>query len=131
TEEGLRIRLISALAASDGDLGLAQKMRDALLADVDSWTEAELQRAVGFARASFAMQGWATPMYLGHDAPISTSEADSTFLRAWWHMKSGKAWDQQAVLASMEAVKLEELKEASLEMLKEATPRVITGRKPD
>ena len=129
TPIGLRTRLIMVCAPSDKDPELCETMRNALLDDVKTWNQDILDRALGMAQAYLTFGAPATPLFLDAGSPISDSQDDQDFLKAYWHQKSGEDWDPNKLLALMRQITLEDLKKDAEKMLTDAQTLLISGRR--
>jgi len=127
TPLGFQTHLLFACAPVDGEDGLAENARKALLADVQSWNDQTRARALGMAEGYLLNSAPISPLCLDDNRPLSSSLEDETFLQAYWPMKTGKAWNAAALMEQMRQISLEQLKAAATELLSGAETRVVHG----
>jgi hypothetical protein len=99
----------------------AEEVRQALLKDVESWTEANRQRAVGYAGALVTRGGDASPLFFRYGGPLATDVTGRTRMAAYWMSKTGSAWNPEALASSFASIPLEELKAEATAMLSGAS----------
>lgn len=125
TPTGWQSRFIS-LAQPAMDLPeKTETLRKALLEDVAKWTDADLQRAQGMAEAVFLRGVDFSPFAFGPNGALDGTLGSRTFLQAYWLLKTGNAWDAEAFVQQMRAVKLDDLKLTATAMLDVATKRIV------
>jgi hypothetical protein len=122
TPKGFRTRLLMATDLPNDDWPKA--MRAALRADVEGWTDADLKRATGLAKAQMVRGIGPDPFYLTPKGPAGETPAGQAFETAYWHGKAGRALDEARLASQFELVRLDELKETALDMLDRAIGRV-------
>lgn len=129
TPDGFQVRVIAAFQPTANDEEVAGKMRAALLEDVPKWTEADIERARGMAKAIFSRGVEYSPLYLHPSGPIGTGLDDRTFLTAYWLMKTGQSFSVDSLLGQMSDVTLEDLKSMATALLQDSVPVVLSGSK--
>jgi predicted Zn-dependent peptidase len=85
--KGFRLQVTLAFKPREDQAEVAEKVRAALLKDVESWDEAILTRTVGAAELAFESNLLPLPFYLQPDRPLTTSAEDAIYYRAWAAMK--------------------------------------------
>lgn len=120
-------RLLIAGIPSDDVLQRVETIRSDLLADIQSWTPATRDRAVGMAAGVLLYGVSFSPFYVLGDSPPGPTLADQTFMAGYWYMKTGRPWDPPALLDSMKQVSLDDLKAQATSLLSSATVRVLPG----
>jgi hypothetical protein len=127
TNQGWRANLIMGLQPMEDNAAYLAKLgeiKEALLTDVSSWSEADLQRAQGYATALVTRGGDASPLFFRYAAPFSSDVYGQTMMAAYWKMKTGSAWDAQALGAAFTNVSLEQLKADASALLSDSSPTV-------
>lgn len=122
--QGFQLRIVAAARPSKHD---PEQMRNALLADIAAWGFETRERALGMAEAVLIHGIPYSPLYLSRDTPLTSSIEDRTFMAAFWQMKTGRAWDAQEILRTMQAVDTETLQKTAKELVEQAYTRVVTG----
>jgi hypothetical protein len=112
----------------DGEAKYATEMRDALLTDVATWTDATLKRAQAMAEASFARELSISPIWLGPDGPRGRSLADRCAWRGYLEMVGSGALREEVLVGAMKNVDLDQLKAASKDLLEECNVGWLPGR---
>lgn len=110
------------------DPASAAKAREALIADVKSWTADDLTRALAMAHASLRDQILPSPIYLTPSGSAGDGLSAKAFLAAYSRLKFGKALDMGKLLEQMRMVRLTDLKETALMILEGSTISVIAPR---
>jgi predicted Zn-dependent peptidase len=126
---GFELRLLIARSDPSFNPELGSSVKAELEADVDKWTDATRDRAIGMARGSYQFKTGPNPMYLSVRAPLSSSLEDQTFFRLFWQFKSGSAWNAETFVARLESVSTEDLKSAAKELLQKSIVTAIIGMK--
>lgn len=96
------------------------EIQAALLAAVAAWTEKDRLRAVGIARAELRGGVPLSMLSLDADGPPTPDLRGRAFLAGYWPMKTGLPYDPGRLLDGMEAVRLNEMKEAAASMIQTA-----------
>lgn len=125
TPTGWQSRLISLTLPAQDLREKTEQLRKALRDDVSKWTDADLQRAQGMADAVFLRGVDFSPFAFGPNGALDGSLGSRTFLQAYWQLKTGNAWDAEAFVQQMHAVKLDDLKSTAANMLDVAMKRVV------
>jgi hypothetical protein len=107
---------------------LAKAMKLKMLEGVQAWMDSDLARARGMAEGIMNRGFEMSPLYFNPSWPVTESLDDQVFLRGYWRMKTGQAWDPKKLLGQMAAASLQEVKDAASDMLTNAIPHVIPGR---
>lgn len=127
TAKGWEPRLAIAMKATGEEVGASAAMRDAIQKDVDGWNETDLRRAQGMAEAVLNRMPELSPLSLWRNGPVSNSLEGRTFLKGYWQLKTGRAWDPKQMSSDMSLVSLADLKEAGKTMVEMASVRIIPG----
>ncbi len=116
TTLGWTPRIILAIASHDGPT--SQRVRSELSASITKWSEEDRLRALGFATSVFRRGLDFSPLYFTNQGPPSSTIEDQAFLAAYWGMKTGRTWDAEQLIKSMNQVNLEDLREAGQALIK-------------
>ncbi|MFZ4508056.1 MAG: hypothetical protein ACOYON_10220 [Fimbriimonas sp.] len=125
TPEGWCTRLILLQRSSEADPSQGEKVTALLREDVNSWQDSDRLRALRVLRESLAGEFPLGALYLEPSGPIGSRTADETFMAAYFRAKTGRTWNREALLAGLEKVSLDELKQTALEFLNAA--KLIRG----
>lgn len=106
----------------------ATEMRDMLLKDVESWTEATLVRAQAMAEAAFARNLSISPIWLSSDGPMGTTLMDRCAWRGFLEMVGSGALREEVMVGAMKNVDLDQLKEQAKALLQECNAGWLPGR---
>jgi hypothetical protein len=128
SESGLRLRVIVTFSSRKEEENVPAGLRDGLLKEVASWTEADLARAKTMLRAAMVDDVIPGPICLGVERPLAASLSDRTLLAGYWWMKTGAAYDQDKLLEATDAVTLDQLKSTATDLLTKANASLISGR---
>ena len=127
TKDGWLPRLLIATIPPADTKTEFDTIRAELLTDIQSWTEASRLRAIGMAEAVLIQHVRFDPIYALGTSTVGDSLEDRTFLAAYWKIKTGQDWNQNALLASMKQVTLADLKEQATNLITSAIPRILEG----
>ncbi|HSI73978.1 MAG TPA: hypothetical protein VK934_12445, partial [Fimbriimonas sp.] len=119
TETGFNTRLV--ILAEPG--ASSERIREALLKDINTWKEPERVRALGMAQAVIERENGFSPFYLSGLEPIVSDFEGRVFMAGYWHMKTGLAWNPALILANLNDIPLTELQEAAKEIVRAPDPR--------
>jgi len=89
--------------------------KKAVQKDVETWTEATRQRALGMARVIFTLGLPYSPLYNLPNGP--SGAGDETFFDAWWAMRTGQRFDASSFLERLNQVDLATLKQTAGQIL--------------
>ncbi len=127
TADGFRARIVIAVKPSDQEGTFAQAAQSALLEDVASWTDANRSRASALAQSVYLRGLPLNPLQLQANGVIGVSQADRTFMTAYWPLKTTKFWSEKDLVKSLQDVSLDDMRDAATDILKSSLPRVISG----
>jgi predicted Zn-dependent peptidase len=128
SEGGVRLRIVVTMAPRPDEDTLPEQVRAGILKDIDTWTEADLARAKAVLRAALAGGEIPGPFWFRSDRPLDSGDDDRTLLAAYWRMKTGGDYDQEALLASCASTNLEQIKAAAKRTVAGAQTSLISGR---
>ena len=127
TSGGWRANLILGLQPMSGNAEYLAKLgeiKETLLSDVSAWSEADLQRAQGYATALVTRGGEASPLFFRYAGPFTSDVYGQTMMAAYWKMKTGSEWDAQALSEAFTNVSLEQLRAEAAALLEDSSPTV-------
>jgi len=127
TRDGWVPRLLIASIPTDVTADRVKTIKNDLMDDVKSWTEASRARALGMAEAVFKHDVPFSPLYVLGASPVGNSLEARTFMAGYWPLKTGTPWDPDALLAAMKKTSLDDLKDQASAILTSAIPRVLPG----
>jgi predicted Zn-dependent peptidase len=125
--KGWQPRLILAMRPRADEVEVVSTLRTALLSDVERWSEAHRLRAVGMADLSLTRATELSPLSLWRTGPVPNNLEGRTFLKAYWPMKTGQAWNPERLADATRNVTLADLKAAAHELLEQANVTLLTG----
>jgi hypothetical protein len=129
SNDGWIPRLVVAAADLKDPQTAGEELKKQLLADVDSWTEADRSRAVGLAEGVLLRGVPLSPFYFHADRPVTGSITDRPFLEAYWLSKTGNPWSAAQVVSRLQGVSLAALKASATRMLS-LSQLVVRSPKP-
>lgn len=125
TRSGWVPRLMLAHDATPAPTDLAARLREALLADVETWDAPVLARAQAILRAAVSSGFELNPVYVGPERPIGTTLVDRVSLRGYLLMAGAGRWDEARLLDTVATVQLDDLKAEAKLMLEEASETMV------
>lgn len=128
TGNGFRTRIVMAVKPNEEEGSYAESVRSALLEDVSAWREANRGRAAAMAESVYLRGLPLNPLQLQVSGQVGVTQRDETFMTAYWPLKTSKFWLEKDLVKSLQAVTLDEMKDAATEMLKGSIPRMISGQ---
>ncbi|MEZ0327945.1 MAG: hypothetical protein ACAH95_18785 [Fimbriimonas sp.] len=123
TPEALETRLLIETDPAESDL---DRVQSALLKDIDGWSDADKLRALGIADAVINRQNEFSPFYLSGFTPVLSDLSGRTLISAYWQMKTGQAWVPDQIFENLRNISLEDLKEAAKQIVN-GQVRVLKG----
>jgi hypothetical protein len=127
TREGWIPRLLIACIPTEDVKDRVKAIKSDLIDDVNAWTPASRDRALGMAEAVFKFHVPYSPLYVLGAAPVGETLDDRTFIAGYWQMKTGKVWDADRLVEAMKQVSLDDLKQQASTILTTVIPRVLPG----
>lgn len=125
--DGFSPRFAYARAARAEDADELERVRKALLEDVQGWTEKDRLRALGIARSVLAGRLPLDPVSVDAHGPAPMGIEGRAFLAAYWPMKTGAPYDPDRLEGLMEHVRLADLQARAVAMLSGAQKSVRFG----
>jgi hypothetical protein len=129
TQGGVRLRILLEHGGTEEVLSLIDPLRSDLENEVKAWTQADRARGLTLLK-SWLLDGLGfSPIWLLPEGKVVQSEDEKTHLAAWWRMKFGLDLNAEQLAASLEKVKLDELRAATLADLESASARMLIPSK--
>ena len=128
TAEGWSPYLIMVRKSENEEAKFATDMKDALMKDVETWTDGTVSRAQAMARASFTRRLISSPVWLDSSGPMSQSLIDRCSWRGYLEMVGSGALREELLVDAMENVDLDQLKEQAVALLEESNAGWLPGR---
>lgn len=118
--KGWQLRLIALQKLGDSPTLSPAEMRKKVLEDIEAWTPAEVDRAMGMLEGSLVNGIPWGALTLEPNASIGRDLQDETFLNAYWPLKTGRRWDRASLLLGLRNIKVNELKDLAKEAVTSA-----------
>jgi hypothetical protein len=128
SSKGFRFRMIMARQERDFDVAGATKLRELIAADVEKWTDADLQRAMAVAKLGLMHGIGQQPWRMSLAGPLDGSLQERAAISALWIGMTGSPWNPGALCDRMSKVDIVSLKEAAGRLVDQATVQVVLGR---
>lgn len=124
--KGFRLQVTLAFKPREDQAEVGEKVRAALLKDLESWDESVVTRTQGAAKLAFETNLLPLPFYLQPERPLTTSAEDAVYYRAWAALK-GAPVTLGALQIQMSLVDAKAMREAAGSFLSGATAEVFPG----
>lgn len=128
TKNGWQPRILLIRKTKAGAETTAVQMQDALLKDVDSWSQETLDRANAMANLILKGDNSFGVVWLDGHEPMGLTSEEAAALRGFQLMTGGNIQTADQWAEQMQSVKLDELKAAAKAMLSNAAMVAIIGR---
>lgn len=125
TLSGWALHLALARVTDEEGVQLKERVLAALTDAVGRWTEDDRSRALAMLEACLKRDLRLLPLYPLGSEPLGHGIGDRTFIRAYWRMKTGAAWNEDTMLERLRGVTLEQAKKMTLDRLDAASLRVV------
>lgn len=115
--DGFHLLLTMAFTRRGSDV--ASTVGPAMLADIESWTDASKARGLEMATASLSLHAFAAPLAITNDGVLGPD--DYRFAEAYWPMKTGRPWSSKELVGLLSNVSLDDLKRAARDLFEKGT----------
>ncbi|HRJ27795.1 MAG TPA: hypothetical protein PLO61_09845 [Fimbriimonadaceae bacterium] len=130
TSSGWQPRLLMLRQTREDEIQLPGRVREALLKDVETWTDAQLERSMAMAEASLLRGMILSPFWLSAYGP-EVDRGDFAVAWAAYQSLTGSPWSTpELLISSLQSVELDQLKLAAQNLLNQANVRWIRGSQP-
>jgi hypothetical protein len=127
--DGFVPRVLLAFQADEAEGERPAAAIDLLKAAIEAWNFEDRDRAIAMAETvllhGLELEPWRFTLMPPANEPLERS----TFMTAYWHMKTGKAFDAHELLKGMRDTTVDELRQAALDMFAQPRTRLIAGRR--
>ncbi|MEZ5163748.1 MAG: hypothetical protein R2688_08350 [Fimbriimonadaceae bacterium] len=128
TVDGWVPRFIVLRGTEESEVELFAKMREKIVADMDSWDESHLIRAQALAKASLERGSDLSPFWIAPDEPIQPSLEDRCAWVGLLELTKTGSVGMKTLSSALENVDLETVKDQAKKMIESAEGVYINGR---
>ncbi|MCU0316676.1 MAG: hypothetical protein MUC92_08795 [Fimbriimonadaceae bacterium] len=125
TKNGWVPRLLLMRRATANDVDVIPIMREAILADIETWDEATLARASLLAQSSLIREFEFSPWWMSSDGPLTRTFEDRLAWRGYLSVIGADVPDERLLAETFANIDLPGLKEQARKMVEEANASFI------
>lgn len=127
-ERGFRLRSAFATLPKDNESTLPDQAKQALLTDVESWTQEDLDRAFALGQSALEGEYDQCPIGFRPNGGNLQQSGEREFMSLYWPYKTGTQWDPGLIMTRLRSLPLDRVKTFATKSINESTSWMLSGR---